>query len=57
MLEASTTGKFVVKSSSFQFLIKIFTDRRNAYLLKKAAAQASADPYRYYYEQQLQNQN
>lgn len=57
MLAASTTGK-TDKVDLIANLTNVFIHRRNAYLMKKAAAQSghSADPYRYYYEQQLQNQ-
>lgn len=55
--EANTTGKHDTKSSESINLTFIHQNRRNAYL-KKIAAQSgnAADPYRYYYEQQLQNQ-
>lgn len=45
------------EETSFQVHSGSDHNRRNAYLLKKAAQAGHAvDPYRYYYEQQLQNQ-
>lgn len=56
-LAVSTTGKSN-EVHYVAYLTNILFFRRNAYLMKKAAAQSghAADPYRYYYEQQLQNQ-
>lgn len=45
------------EETSFQVHAGNDHNRRNAYLMKKAAAQTASDPYRYYYEQQLANQN
>lgn len=45
------------EETSFQVHAGSDHNRRNAYLMKKAAQAGHAvDPYRYYYEQQLQNQ-
>lgn len=44
------------EETSFQVHAGSDHNRRNAYLKKVAQSGQTADPYRYYYEQQLQNQ-